>query len=308
MVNWNTTRRWELKVEGTLREIELWPLLLHRGKLTPREGRWHTPPKLGHHQKRFVALDFLCETLLLFVIKGLSPGFLCVLWSWIQAVSHSVTKVIVFLPPGLTSIARLARHHTKQNLAMITRDLLKVKESRALQFLNVSRTLTGNRLWLSGLSWESNAIMYRDGFTQYLAHNKCSVNLNSCSCQFVHPWVFAFRLREQCIPAEWLFLSSPDLSAVLYCICHPKGMLLAFLDWAWIPWASIVIRSRLRGLNRQKICVSFSSALTPGKDCYCPGTTVPLPSPHPAPPSVWFTALVLFCILSLPLFLLLLPN
>lgn len=60
--------------------------------------------------------------------------------------SDSVTKVIVFLPPGLTSIARLARHHTKQNLAMITRDLLKVKESRALQFLSVSRTLTGNRL------------------------------------------------------------------------------------------------------------------------------------------------------------------
>lgn len=59
---------------------------------------------------------------------------------------NSVTKIIVFLLPGLTRIARLARHHTKQNLAVITRDLLKVKESRALKFLSVSRTLTGNHL------------------------------------------------------------------------------------------------------------------------------------------------------------------
>lgn len=45
-----------------------------QGETDAPEGRWHTPLKLGHHQKGFMALDFLCEALLLFVIQGLSPG------------------------------------------------------------------------------------------------------------------------------------------------------------------------------------------------------------------------------------------
>lgn len=50
-----------------------------QGEIDTPEGRWHTPLKLGHHQKGFMALEFLCEALLLFVIQGLSPGLLCVL-------------------------------------------------------------------------------------------------------------------------------------------------------------------------------------------------------------------------------------